>query len=42
MRLIFVEPSAVRERQGLKSLLEYHVPAYTGLPPQKIEDGGDE
>ena len=27
MRLIFVEPSAVREHQGLKSLLEYHVPA---------------
>ncbi len=21
--------------------LEYHFPAYTGLPPQKIEDGGD-
>ena len=21
--------------------LEYHYPAYTGLPPQKIEDGGD-
>jgi hypothetical protein len=21
--------------------LEYHFPAYTGLPPQKVEDGGD-
>ncbi len=21
--------------------LEYHFPPYTGLPPQKIEDGGD-
>ena len=21
--------------------LEYHFPAYTGLEPQKIEDGGD-
>ena len=26
-------------RQQLK--LEYHFPAYTGLEPQKIEDGGD-
>ena len=24
-----------------KLQLEYHFPAYTGLPPQKIEDGGD-
>ena len=21
--------------------LEYHFPAYTGLPPQKVEEGGD-
>ena len=21
--------------------LEYHFPAYTGLEPQKVEDGGD-
>jgi 16S rRNA (uracil1498-N3)-methyltransferase len=27
MRLLFVEPSAACARQGLKSLLEYHVPA---------------
>jgi hypothetical protein len=24
-----------------KLQLEYHFPAYTGLPPQKVEDGGD-